>query len=69
MLISLLWVTVMLVAQDAIPILGAIILVLSGPYYLYLNKLRHDAQRQFQGDSHYAPAPAPRLDPEPAVSA
>ncbi len=70
MLINLVWVGFTLVAVAGVPILGTILLVLSGPYYFYLRKLRADARRQFEADSQYAPAPAvPRLDPEPALSA
>lgn len=68
---SMVWVGITLGTLAAAPILGTILLLLSAPYYLYLNKLRHDAKRQFEADSHYAPAPsaAPRLDREPAVGA
>jgi hypothetical protein len=71
LIINLVWVGITLGTLAAAPILGTILVLLSGPYYLYLNKLRHDAKRQFDGDSHYAPAPSavPRLDPEPAVGA
>ena len=70
MLINLVWVSFTLVAVAGVPILGTILLVLSGPYYFYLRKLRADARRQFEGDSQYAPAPAaPRLGGEQAVSA
>ncbi len=70
MLINLVWVSVALVAMGGVPILGTILLVLSGPYYFYLRKLRADARRQFEGDSQYAPASAAsRLGGEPAVSA
>ncbi len=70
MLINLVWVGFTLVTVAGVPILGTILLILSGPYYFYLRKLRADARRQFDADSQYAPAPAaPRLDPEPALSA
>lgn len=70
MLINLAWVSFTLVAVAGVPILGTILLVLSGPYYFYLRKLRADARRQFESDSQYAPAPAaPRLGGEQAVGA
>ena len=69
MVVCLLWVGITIATVQGIPMIGSILLILSGPYYLYLNKLRHDAQRHFNRDSLYAPVPAPRIEAEPAVSA
>jgi hypothetical protein len=68
---SLVWIGITVGTLAVAPLLATILLLFSGPYYLYLNKLRHDAKRQFDGDSHYSPtaSAAPRLDPGPAVGA
>lgn len=53
--------------QDA-PLLPTILLLISVPFYFIYRNTRIAAQRQFDGDSAWAPPPTPPLAAEPAPS-
>jgi hypothetical protein len=58
--ILLLWIVVALVLQGGIPILGALVLLVSIPFYFLYRATRMEARRQFEADSAFAaPSPPP----------
>ena len=57
--IMLLWIVVALVLRGGIPILGAIVLLISIPFYFIYRSTRMEARRQFEADAGYVPAPLP----------
>ena len=61
-LINLTWIVVSVSLTGRMPILGALLFLMSGGFFLYLYAVRVEAKRQFEADSHYR-APAAAMPP------